>query len=200
MPIPDQARVEAILQPHIDALVATITAAWDRWWRNPERPLLNRRTRACLVHNYIMLDAVPGLPCAEIKAIEGQETAVFLISDEVVIRFKKGDERGMSSNIGTQTALDYNDPNECYPLLNLPDLMRVDVAYVLNDLETKIQDVLVVARDNERVAWKYSIMLADTAEAPTPLPVDPIQPPPADSGMRLPEAEDAKKQKKDGTE
>ncbi|MDP1647560.1 MAG: hypothetical protein Q8M01_05080 [Rubrivivax sp.] len=195
MAIPDQSRVQELLSPHNDAVVGIAQSAWARWERNPERAQLYRRVRACLVHNYMMLDAIPNLPADErIKHVEGQETALFLISDELVIRFKKGNEKGLTSNIGTQAVLEYNDPEESLSLLGLPDLIRVDIAYVLNDLQTKIQDVLVVARDNERVAWSYSIMqrAADVGD-PTYLPIDPQQPPPADTGLRLPEINEEKK-------
>lgn len=203
MAIPDQSRVKELLNPHNDAVVAIVTSAWTRWEKNPERAQLYKRTLAVLVHNYMMLDAVPNLPDDErIKCVPGQETALFLISDELVIRFKKGNERGLTSNIGTQTVLEYCDPEESLSLLGLPDLIRIDVAYVLNDLQTKVQDVLVVARDNERVAWAYSIMeRAEGAGDPTTLPIDPQQPRPADTGLRVPESEDeAKKKGTDGTQ
>lgn len=204
MPIPDQNRVQELLRPHEEAIIQPFMRAWDRWLKNPERPVLYRRTRACLVHNYTMLDAIPGLPAHGIKVVERQahETALFLVADELVFRYKKGNANGLSSNIGTQAALDFNDPNESLDLFDLPDICRVDVAYRLNDLETLFADVLIVARDNDRVLWSYSIMpRAAAAGDPTQLPVEPQQPPSADSGIRLPEAdEEAKKQSNDGTE
>lgn len=199
MAIPDQSRVKELLNPHNDAVVAVISTAWARWEKNPERAQLYRRARACLVHNYMMLDAIPNLPEDDrIKPVEGQETALFLISDELVIRFKKGNEKGLTSNIGTQAVLEYNDPEESLSLLGLPDLIRVDVAYVLNDLQTMVQDVLVVARDNDKVAWSYSILeRAEGAGVPTILPTDPKQPPPADTGLRVPDSEEETKKKQD---
>lgn len=208
MPVPDIERVKALLKPHHTTLTGVVTRAWDRWWTNPERSELYRRVRACLMHNYMMLDAIPGLPESDaIKVVErkAQETALFLVSNELVIRFKKGNESGLSSNIGTQAALDFNDPNEGLDLFGLPDLCRVDVVYVLNELETKVHDILIVARDNDSVIWSYSIVYeAEEAGISTPptLPTEPPQPPAADSGIRLPgdEEERVKKQATDGTE
>ena len=200
MPIPDQARVETLLAPHHQTLVGVVNRAWARWLANPERAVLYRRARAVLVHNYAMLEAMPGLP--GIKTIEkpAHETAFFLVADELVFRFKKGDQKGLSSNIGTQAALDYNDPNECLSLFVFPNLIRVDVVYALNELETKISDVLVVARDNERVAWSFSILARDAAvvEPPKQLGTDLHQPPAADTGMRVPEADDTEGDAIDG--
>ena len=202
MAIPEQSRVSDLLSPHVDAVVAVVQRAWSRWEQNPEGPQLYRRVRACLVHNYMMLDAIPNLPSDDrIKHVEGHETALFLISDELVIRFKKGNEKGLTSNIETQAVLEYNDPEESLSLFGLPDLIRVDIAYVLNELQTMVQDVLVVARDNERIAWSFSIMqrAADVGD-PTTLPIDPQQPPPADSGFRLPGADNEEKKKVDGAQ
>jgi len=111
MAIPDQSRVKELLSPHNDAVIAIVMNAWARWERNPERAQLYKRALAVLVHNYMMLDAVPNLPDDKrIACVPGQETALFLISDELVIRFKKGNEKGLTSNISTQTVLEYCDP------------------------------------------------------------------------------------------
>lgn len=171
---------------------------YTRWLVNPERPVLYRRVRAGLIHNYMMLDAIPGMASERIKVIErpAYETALFLLDDELVFRFKKGDAEGMSSNIGTQAALDYNDPNECLSLFGLPDLIRVDVSYSLNELETQLGDVMVVARDNDRVAWSFSILMREADVAPEPINTDPKQPPAADTGMRVP-AEEADEREDD---
>ena len=196
MPIPNQSRVQEILGHRHDLLAGFVTRAWERWQKNPEKSQLYLRTRACLMHNYIMLDAIANLPLdTGIKAVDRHESALFLIDDELVVRFKKGDCQGLSSNIGTQAALEFNDPSESMSLLGVPDLVRLDIAYVLNDLATKIQDVLVVARDGDRVIWKYSILQgAAEAGATTQLPIDPQTPPAADSGMRVPGQEDEKQQ------
>lgn len=197
MPIPDQARVETLFADHHDAVSGVVLRAWARWLANPERSMLYRRVRAALVHNYMMLDAVPGLESERIRPVEktAYETALFLLADELIFRFKKGDVKGLSSNIGTQAALEYNDPNECLSLFDLPDLMRVDVVYTLNEYETMVSDVLVVARDNERVAWSFSILPRQAEIAPDPIGVDPKTPPPADTGLRVPPAEGTEEQK-----
>jgi hypothetical protein len=35
---------------------------------------------------------------------------------------------------------------------------RLDVGYVLNDLETGISDIRVVSRTGKKVSWQYSLM------------------------------------------
>ena len=199
MPIPDKALVQTLFADHHAAVSGVVVRAWARWLLNPERPVLYRRVRAGLVHNYMMLDAIPGLAGDRIKVIErpAYETALFLLDDACVFRFKKGDSEGLTSNIGTQAALDYNDPNESLSMFGLPDVMRVDVSYSLNDLHTQLRDVMVVARDNDRVAWSFSLLPGQSETLPAPIDVDPKQPPAADSGMRVPmeELEEGKKDK-----
>ena len=196
MPIPDKARVQELFADHQEVVAAVVARAWTRWLDNSERSVLYRRVRAGLIHNYMMLDAIPGLASERIKVIErpAYETALFLLDDELVFRFKKGDAEGQSSNIGTQAALDYNDPNECLSLFGLPDIGRVDVSYSLNKLETQLGDVMVVARDNDRVAWSFSILMRKADVAPQPISTEPKQPPAADTGLRIPVDEAAERQ------
>lgn len=204
MPIPNKRRVQDMLPLGRRASVAAVvTRAWARWMMVPDRSQIYRRVRANLVHNYMMVDAIPGLPQEDgIRVHEkpDHETAFFLVDDKLVIRFKKGDNKGLTSNIGTQAALDFNDPNESMTLLGMQDLWRVDIAYVLNDLETQIKDVLVVARNGKRIAWSFSI-LEGAAEAgkPVQLPITSAPVPSADSGMRVPGDNDGEEQRKDGS-
>jgi hypothetical protein len=192
MPIADKDQVRQQLERRHPLFVEVVMTAWDRWQRNPERAQLYRRSRSCLMHNYMMLHAVPLMQADDGTYVkERHETALFFMDQKLVVRFKKGDVKGLSSNIGTQAALAFNDPNENLELFDLPDVARVDVAYVLNDLETKIQDILIVAREDERVLWSYSI-LQDTATGTLPsIGTNPAAPPPADSGIRVPGDEDA---------
>lgn len=198
MATPDQGRVRQIIEPRKARLASVVLSSWDRWMLNPDRPLLYRRCRAGLVHNYMMLDAIPNLPDdPAIHCIERHESALFLLEDELLIRFKKGDEKGLSRNIGTQFVLAFNDPDEPIKLFDFPDIQRVDIAYRLNDLETKVRDILVVARKDDEVLWSFPIYeAAKGADTETiPLPISPVEPPAADSGMRVPEQEDEKQQR-----
>ena len=102
--------------------------AWSRWWKNPERAQLFRRTRACLIHNYAMLDSSTAFIADRgVHIIPGQETSYFLIEDRLLFRFKKGDLRGLSSNIETQASLAFVAENS---MIKRPDVVALDVVYV----------------------------------------------------------------------
>lgn len=187
MPVPLLDDVKQLLETREQSINDIVLAAWDRWWANPERPSLYRRTRATLVHNHMMNLARPALACdTGIYQIEKQETIFFIAEQRLVFRFKKGDDIGLSSNIETQAALAFNDPQQTLP--ELPEVGRVDIVYVLNVLETLVDRILVVARDGDRVIWSYPIFPrpADILPFPTPLPVRPTPPASPDDVVQLP--------------
>ena len=193
MPVPIEFEVRRLLGPREPVIIRIALDAWARWWRNSERTQLYRRSRACLIHNYMMMDANTAfLADRGIHIIPGQETSYFLVEDRLLFRFKKGDDRGLSSNIETQASLAFIEPET--PLIELPDVARVDVAYIVNPLETLIQSLLVVARDGDRPLWSYSIYPRAESDTVTTLPVQPKAPAPPDNVVRLPV--DATKEKK----
>jgi hypothetical protein len=196
MPVPLLADVKLLLETREQPINDIVIAAWERWWANPERLTLYRRTRATLIHNYMMNLARPVFADdADIYQVEKQETIFFVANQRLVFRFKKGDDIGLSRNIETQASLAFNDPQQTLP--ELPDVGRVDIAYVLNPLETLIDRVLVVARDGDRVVWSYPIFPrpADILPFPTPFPVRPIPPAPPGNVVQLPPAANRKEEK-----
>jgi hypothetical protein len=197
MPFPVQREVEAILKAHEDGLVELMFAGWQGWWNNSDRAILDfKRARACIIHNHIIREARKRYgEGSGVHIIEGSETAYFLFGDRVVVRLKKGDANGFSANYPTQTALALVDPT-AFPNelpLGLPDVQRVDVVYVLNDLETRITDVLVVARNGSKVLWQYGLY-PRAIEGATDLPIQPIAPTP-DDVLTIPAGSDAKRKR-----
>ncbi|GGG98799.1 hypothetical protein GCM10007420_13250 [Glycocaulis albus] len=74
----------------------------------------------------------------------------------ILARFKKGDEEGRGQNHLTQTVIAFTDPEQCLP--GFPkDAACIDITYASDELGTKIEKVLVVYRDGDRVLWSYSI-------------------------------------------
>ena len=196
MPAPFIDDVRRLLAEREPVITRIVLDAWDQWWRNTERPQLYRRTRATLVHNYMMtLSRHAFVADRGVHVIDGQETHFFLVEDRLLFRFKKGDENGVSNNIDTQAALAFNDPQQM--LIDLPDVGRVDIVYILNTFETLVSRVLVVARDGDRVAWSYTIHpRAENIGLPTSLPIRPVSPAPASNVVRLPVANRKEESKK----
>jgi hypothetical protein len=206
--IADQTVVQQILQPREEILRRLIKGAWGKWWKNPDRLQLSlQRTRACMVHNFIVTDAPAAFSGDTGIHIENRDETSFFyarldaVKDEIVnFRIKKGDQRGISSNNETQTSLLFTDPESAQPELpGMPRMHRVDVVYILNATETQIAGIKVIARDHDKIVWEYSIFPAEEADNVAPLtppaPPRPPLPPAADNVIKLPSSR--KNSKKD---
>ena len=196
MPIPSEATVRPILDKIRDPVVSAIRAAWQDWldsglnggWRC-------KRSRACFVWEQIIERAnIALLDHDAVHVIEGHETMKFLVHDTVLFRFKKADDTGRSSNVATQLALAFHDHEQ--NLFGLPEVQRVEVVYKLNRLETQIDDICVVARNGDQIAWEYSLLDAGEAAVPLPMP-EPKPERPAATIVKLKGAADDRKKRQD---
>ena len=169
MPVPREDCVQPIITQHSERIVAAVLGAWDDWLTSPHPGIWRcKRSRANFVWEQIIERAhlaFNGLP--GVRIIGSNETFKFLLDDQVLFRFKKGDESGLSANVSTQLSLAFHDHDK--DLLGLPEVQRVDIVYQLNQLETDITDVIVVARDGDLVVWFYSLL--NSVAAVTPLPM-----------------------------
>lgn len=96
----------------------------------------------------------------------------------VMLRLKKMDENGVTRASPTQSALTFITPMATLPFAadDFPDPCSVDCGYVLNDLGTRIDHVLVAARDGDSVLWSYAIDRAAPASADFTVPHVPASP------------------------
>jgi len=108
----------------------------------------------------------------DVHVMHEPQTVKFLFRDSVLVRFKKGNARGVGSNIQTQAVLQYIDPQSSFA--GLPDVHRVEVVYQLNILGTGFAEVAVVARDRRTRIWAYPLTGRPTAEI---IPLPPRTPP-----------------------
>lgn len=167
MAVPNREVVQWSLSRLEAQLQSIVMQAWQDWLESPESArLVYSRTRASFVWDRMValakdrLLTLPGVAC-----YEKDETVSFAVDDTVLFRFKKGDARGMSRNYPTQTALTFHDPQQVFP--GFPELVRVDVVYVLNQLETRVERVLVVARNGGRKLWDYALVVTAISAAPS---------------------------------
>ena len=158
MPVPRRDVVQPIIERHRAPILAAVLGAWDDWLKSPHPGVWRcKRSRANFVWEQIIeralleFDDVPA-----VHIIKGYETFKFLVEHQVLFRFKKGDQSGLTANVPTQLALAFHDHNQ--DMLDLPEVHRVDVVYQLNQLETAIADVIIVAREEDVVVWSYSLL------------------------------------------
>ncbi|MGE0047760.1 MAG: hypothetical protein AB7T01_02340 [Acidithiobacillus sp.] len=149
---------------------------WEEWRELPlgGRLLFPARSRACIVYDFIVQRAIAAFADDKaVRVLRRDETVKFVFADTVVLRFKKASDNGLGSNIRTQATFGFVDPQQQLP--GLPDMHKVEMVYVLNDLQTRIDQVLVAARDNDVCIWSYEITPDSGAQAiplHTPVPSD----------------------------
>ena len=153
----DEAEVKRILSVFEPIILNVVCGAWDDWMRSPHRAQIRYpRTRACLMHDFMVKRAIEAFDeIPDVRIIHQDETAKFLFKQELLIRLKKGSANYLGSNIKTQAVLNFINPQMIIP--GLPDIQKVDVVYILNDIETKIDCVAVTARNNGTRLWTYYI-------------------------------------------
>jgi hypothetical protein len=172
----DENIVRGVLRSYEDAIFKAVHGAWSDWRELPlgGRLLFPGRTRACLVHDFMVQRAIAAWTGdSAVRVIRRDETAKFVVVDQVLLRFKKADDRGLGSNIPTQASLGFIGQQHDLP--GIPNVHKVEVVYALNRLQTQIDRVVVVARDGDALLWDYAIAPATTAEVIS-LPVLPSAP------------------------
>lgn len=84
-----------------------------------------------------------------------RDTASFLLDNSVLFRFKHADVALSTSNYPTSEALAFDDPD--VDLWGYEGIQRVELCYVLDELETSVVWVGVAARAYGRFLWKLGL-------------------------------------------
>jgi hypothetical protein len=185
---PVREEVQGILEPYHARVRKVVELAWDEWravsgFRTQQKfaPILYPRTVANYVFDAIARYALAefsGDPSVSIK-VEAQ-TVKFIFKGAVLARFKKGDENGLGQNLPTQAALAFAEVEGTFPNLP-PETAKVEFIWLPNEIKTSLGQVLVVARDSDRLLWDYEIERGEPgAGAGTVVPLFPTYPSPPD--------------------
>lgn len=162
--------VESLLEPYAERLRAVALEAWQDWMTSDRQYWRAKRSRATFVWEEMIERAHRAFANdPRVTILPRNETYLFILDGSLVFRLKKGDEDSLASNIPTQSALAFCDPQQ--DLEGIAEATRVDILYILNPLGTGIVDIRVVARNRDRVAWQFSLMPEATVVAmPLPTP------------------------------
>jgi len=202
MPYPVKVDVQDVLEPYHHRIRGVVERAWAEWraieaFRAEQKfgPLMYSRT----VANYVF-DAIARIAVIEFAAdasvhleIEAQ-TIKFFFKGAVFARFKKGDDSKLGQNIPTQAALAFAAADAIFPGLP-PETAKVEFIWLANDIHTRLEHVLVVARDGDRLLWDYEIEPGEAGVGTViPFPQLPTPPaPPNNEGLVKPKTPDIKK-------
>ncbi|MEF9421305.1 MULTISPECIES: hypothetical protein [Xanthomonas] len=190
-----QSEIEARLTPYTARIVQVILDAWADWMASGKSGRWKRkRSRA----NYIWEELACGAEAAFANdssvRIHPQNQSCWFHINGLVFRFKKSDSSGLTSNYPTQAALDYHDQQEDLP--GIPRVQRLEITYVPNPLETAIQDILLVARDQGTLLWCTSLLRKDEGGNVVPIGVAPVPETPVSAPKTIKIAVKSKNEKK----
>jgi hypothetical protein len=179
---PNEPHVRSVLGPQEPRLCGIFERAWQAVAALPGRSKLDyKRTVATLMHQYMMNEVrAEFAEDGNVRLLESHETIRLLVGRALVVRLKKMDGRGFARAIPTQTTLTLTNATDA-PLFDasqVPPIFHVDMGYVLNELETRIDHILLAARFGEAVIWSYEADRGATATAGViaPAPVVPLSP------------------------
>ena len=193
MPYPVMAEVKAILDLYHPRIRSVVEQAWAEFrsiaklrTENGFAPILYSRTVANDVFDAIARYAIVEFssdPAVHI-VIESQTIKLYF-KGGVFARFKKGDDNKLGQNHATQASLAFEDA-DAQMVLFPEDTKKVEFIWTANDISTQLENVLVVARDGDKLLWDYEIPSAAGAGSGTIIPFpEPPVPPTADDGDAL---------------
>lgn len=157
MPMAKIEEVQDVLADFEGRIHAVVERAWGDWKEIPGRGrFMFGRTRSNIVFDFICQQAaLEFADDPEIHVIEKGGTLQFLFRDRVLVRFKKGNAKGIGSNIVTQAVLEFVDPQLTIP--GLPEVHKVEACYKTDALGTQLEQLAIVARNRTRRVWSYLI-------------------------------------------
>jgi len=173
----DEDEVRRVLRPFEEPLMDVHVKAWDRLIGCPEWPtMVFARTGTVLMHDLIVQEAAMVLDDMEgVHRIAHDKSVRYLLGDRVLLRFKKGTRSGLGSNIDTLANDNFIDAQT--DLLDIPGAMKVELLWYPNKLRTKLDKVVVTARDGKSRLWGYAMgEEPDIGMLPTEFPIAPVKP------------------------
>jgi hypothetical protein len=197
------ADVRAILEPYHPRIRGVVERAWAELRtvaalraQNGIAPVMYSRT----ISNNVF-DAIARYAIAEFASdpsihveIETQTIKLFF-KDGVCARFKKGDDNKLGQNNPTQASMAFEDIDGQLPWFPT-ETAKVEFIWLANDINTRLEHVLVVARDGDQALWDYEIEEDTSAGSGTVIPFPEPSTPPAptsDDDLVKPKTTEVKK-------
>lgn len=174
--------VRAALEPYHDRIRSTVLSGFSEWQSVAKcrttkgfGPVLYPRTITNYVFDAIARNAMTAFGSdSTVRILDEAQTVKFCFGEVVIGRFKKGDDDHLGQNIPTQAVMDFVCAQQSLPGLP-PAAAKVEFIWTLDVLGTRVETVLVVARDRERLLWSYEIEPKEPATGVIPLPA-PVEP------------------------
>lgn len=195
MPHPVKEEVQGTLRDYHPRIRAVVERAWSEWramatWRVESgfAPFLYSRTVANIVFDAIARNAIAEFASdASVHVEIDPQTIKLFFKGAVLARFKKGNDNNLGQNIPTQAALAFEYAEALFPGMP-PETAKVEFIWRANEINTRLEHVLAVARDGDRVLWDYEIEPSGEVVRFPEQPKVPVDP--ADEDLVTPKAPD----------
>lgn len=168
MPFITEQAADVLIRPFFGDFEQIVKAAWSDWRTGPlAHQMQHKRVRANFVWNQLIaharrqFDSRTNVVVETIKNWDG-----VLIDNRIFVRMKKGTDKLLSRNYPTQAALAFHDPIQDL----FGGVVRLELLYVLNDLETEIDRIVLVQRYKSNVAWAIDLLRPTDAQNVFDLP------------------------------
>jgi hypothetical protein len=174
MPILAQAAAERALEPFKTDFVHIFQSAWEDWRKSPLAPQMqDKRVRANNVWNQLVSHAKRRFDARDGICVETKKPWVgVLIGGNIFVRMKKANQKLLSRNYPTRSALAFVDQTQD---IFGEGIARVEMVYLLDDSETEIERIVLVQRHKKSVAWMIDLL----GQPPMDQNVFPFAEPPA---------------------
>lgn len=168
----DEAR--KVLEPYLELLAHCFRDGWEQWCvLRDEHPALARplstRTRANFVNDHIWNAIKQRFSnLQDVHIVEQGGLRTVNVADRLLLRFKKLTNQLRSSNIQTrqQTSFLYQ-----LSIPGIPELTRLTAGYLVNRLQTDIDDVFITYPVGSSIEWAFAIPQTSTELTITPMAI-----------------------------
>lgn len=154
------------LSPYFPLFSKAIDSAWNSWINSDVAPRMqHKRVRANVIWNdyfYFMLREIDKEEYKEVRFAKIPYIQGFSVNAKFFIKFKKGDSNFLSSNLPTQNALNFNDPN----IDMFGAEVRLELLYVLDKDDIFIDKIVLVQRNDKYVAWAIDLTDQSVVDIP----------------------------------
>ncbi|WP_368911015.1 hypothetical protein [Proteus vulgaris] len=155
-----------VFSPYFPLFAKAVDLAWNSWVHGDvARRMQHKRVRANVIWNdyfYFMLQEIEKDEFSDVRFTKIPYNQGFSVNARYFIKFKKGDANFLSSNLPTQNALKFHDPN----IDMFGAEVRLELLYVLDKDDLFIEKIVLVQRKDKYVAWAIDITEQSVVDVP----------------------------------
>jgi hypothetical protein len=155
MPIIAHNDAELAIRPFADRLVEIVESSFSDWLKGPYASQMQTKAfRAQVISNQMranakrIFDGVDGIRIESVPHYTG-----LLVGSDLFIRMKKADRKLLSRNYPTKNALAFiNQDRDLFG-----GLARLELVYLLDDLGTSVDRIVLLQRHKQSVVWMIDL-------------------------------------------